>query len=242
MKKTVPAVRRVEQLFLVSGIVLLGIYGSTVLAGRISSKAAVADFEAARVEGREHSTASVEQKAATDVDFRRWDGRRVQAYLKNLTTNKKPAIGILRVRRLGIEAPVFEGTDSLTLNRGVGHIKGTAVPGSGGNTGIAGHRDGFFRGLKDITVGDRIELLTAAGTLRYEVRETRIVRPSETGVLADRGTPTLTLVTCFPFYLVGNANERFIVRATPAETYGPADSGRAESNGLTSNKEGQGEK
>src|SRR5215471_14870784 len=131
--KGIPTVRRLEQLFLFSGIVLLGIYGSAVLAGKISSQKAVADFEAAQAAKR--STAALRRNAANDVDFSRWDRRRIQGYLKSLGANKKPAIGILRIRRLGIEAPVFEGTDSLTLNRGVGHIKGTALAGSSGNAG-----------------------------------------------------------------------------------------------------------
>ena len=220
---------------------MLGIYGSTVLGGKISSRAALADFEAAQAAGRPPSTPSISERATSETDFSHWDTRRVQAYLKSLTVSKKSAIGILRIHRLGIEVPVFEGTDSLTLNRGVGHIRGTAIPGGNGNSGIAGHRDGFFRGLKDVALGDRVELVSAAGTKRaIQVRETRIVPPSDTSVLADRGARTLTLVTCFPFYLLGNAKERFIVWATQTDTLGPADSGSAESQQLTSNKK-QGE-
>jgi LPXTG-site transpeptidase (sortase) family protein len=89
------------------------------------------------------------------------------------------------------------------LNRGVGQINETAAPGGSGNSGIARHWDGFFRPLKDIAIGDAIELVSAIGTLQYEVRKTAIVEISETGVLTDRGKPTLTLVTCFPFYFVG---------------------------------------
>jgi len=239
--RVTPILRHVEHLLLGSGIALLGIYGFAVLAGKISSRVALADFEAARAADRQRSQTSAARHVATKVDFSRWDGGRIHAYLKSLTLNKKPAIGILRIQRLGIEVPVFEGTDSLTLNRGVGHIKGTAAAGSSGNAGIAGHRDGFFRGLKDIVVGDEIELLSPAGAMRYEVRETRVVRPSETGVLADRGAPTLTLVTCFPFYLVGDAKERFIVRATPAETRGSAASGSVEPKQLISNTRTQGD-
>jgi sortase A len=238
-KKTV-TVRWLERLFLASGIILLGIYGSAVLAGKLSSRAALADFELAQAAVHRPSTSSVSKRAAPGTDFTGWDSKRVQAYLKSLTVSKKPAIGILRIHRLGIEVPVFEGTDSLTLNRGVGHISGTAAPGGGGNSGIAGHRDGFFRGLKDVALGDTVELVSAAGTVRYQVRETRIVPPSDTSVLSDRGAPTLTLVTCFPFYLLGNAKERFIVWATQTDTLGPAGSGSAESQQLTSNKK-QGE-
>ncbi len=236
LKTRIPTIRRLERFFLVSGVTLLGIYGAAILAGQISSRAAIADFEAARAADAQPSAASVQARAAADVDFSRWDRGRVQAYLKSLTASTAPATGVLRIRRVGIEAPVFEGTDSLTLDRGVGHITGTSVLGGSGNSGIAGHRDGFFRGLKNITAGDEIELLSAGGTARYEVRETRIVRPSDVSVLADRGTPTLTLVTCFPFYKVGDAKERFIVFATLARTQRPVDSGSAETQQLISNK------
>jgi sortase A len=223
MRKADP-VRLFEQLFFVSGITLLGIYSAIVVAGRISSKVAVADFKAGQI-ATQSSPASHEQLAAGNVDTSLWSGKRVQAYLVSLTTKKDPAIGILRIPRLRIEVPIFEGTDDLTLNRGVGHIDGTAGLGTSGNTGIAGHRDGFFRGLKDIAIGDEIELSSAAGIRHYEVQRTEIVLPVQTGVLADRGTPALTLVTCFPFYFDGDAPQRFIVEAKLAEIHGPAESG-----------------
>jgi len=108
---------------------------------------------------------------------------------------------------------VFDGTDDLTLNRGVGRIAGTARPGQGGNLGIAGHRDGFFRGLKDVGAGDQIELKIPGRTEVYQVDDVQIVKPTDVQVLEDRGVPTLTLVTCYPFYFIGNAPQRYIVRA-----------------------------
>jgi len=108
---------------------------------------------------------------------------------------------------------VLEGTDDLVLNRGVGHIDGTPRPGEPGNVGIAGHRDGFFRGLKDVTAGDVIEVETLSQRLRYRIQSLTIVSPQSVDVLEPTAEPALTLVTCYPFYYVGSAPQRFIVRA-----------------------------
>jgi sortase A len=113
---------------------------------------------------------------------------------------------------------VLEGTDDLTLNRGVGHIAGTALFGQNGNVGLAGHRDGFFRGLKDIKVGDRIDLEEPGRTETYIVDSLRIVNPKDLSVLRSSGKRVLTLVTCYPFYYFGNAPQRFIVHAVPADS------------------------
>ena len=108
---------------------------------------------------------------------------------------------------------MLPGTDDRTLDRAVGHIEGTAQPGTDGNSGIAGHRDGFFRGLKDITPGDVIELDTIQGKDVYRVERTWVVNPEDVSVLDPTSTRALTLVTCYPFYFVGSAPRRFIVRA-----------------------------
>ncbi len=122
-------------------------------------------------------------------------------------------VAVLRIPRLSLEVPVGTGTDESVLLHGAGWIDGTASPGSVGNVGIAAHRDSFFRSLKDVAVGDLIELESLNGTDRYRVAELSIVEPSEVGVLADSGAAELTLVTCYPFYFVGHAPQRFIVRA-----------------------------
>jgi sortase A len=119
----------------------------------------------------------------------------------------------VEIPRIGVSAIVREGDDVKTLRRAVGHIPGTALPGDAGNTGLAGHRDTFFRGLRDIKTGDQIMLTTPGGNARYRVRSTRVVDPSETSVLAPSAGSTLTLVTCYPFNYIGAAPKRFIVRA-----------------------------
>jgi sortase A len=122
-------------------------------------------------------------------------------------------IGRIEIPRLGLSAIVAEGTDKTTLRRAVGHISGTALPGQPGNTGLAGHRDTFFRPLRDILQNDMITLTTLRGEYRYRVVSTRVVVPTEVSVLHPTGNEILTLVTCHPFYFVGAAPNRFIVRA-----------------------------
>jgi LPXTG-site transpeptidase (sortase) family protein len=123
-------------------------------------------------------------------------------------------VGVLRIPSIEIEVPVLEGTDDLVLNRAVGHIDGTAAPGEEGNIGIAGHRDGFFRGLKDVHVGEYLDLYTERGNTRYIVDDIRIVPPEDVSVLAPRPRSSITLVTCYPFYFVGSAPLRYIVHAS----------------------------
>jgi sortase A len=122
-------------------------------------------------------------------------------------------IGRIEIPRLLLSVVVVEGIGRTTLRRVVGHIPGTALPGQPGNVGLAGHRDTLFRPLKDLRVNDEIQFTTPRGDFRYEVESLRIVDPDDTGVLAPSGENVLTLVTCYPFYYVGPAPKRWIVRA-----------------------------
>jgi sortase A len=122
-------------------------------------------------------------------------------------------IGLLDVPRLGLSVMVVEGAGTTTLRRAAGHIPGTALPGQQGNVGISAHRDTFFRPLRNIRQNDVITVSTLLGEYRYRVVSTRIVSPSDVAVLNSYGTEILTLVTCYPFYFVGSAPDRFIVRA-----------------------------
>jgi sortase A len=150
----------------------------------------------------------------SDVDFSLWDSKRIQAYKDSLIKRIDPPLAVLKVDRIGLVVGVYEGTDDLTLDRGAGHIADTApVGGSGGNIGIAGHRDGFFRGLKDVSIGDDIQLETTESTSTYKISEILIVKPEDLWVLEPKQQPTLTLVTCYPFYFFGHAPDRYIVTA-----------------------------
>ena len=131
----------------------------------------------------------------------------------NFTQNNRGLIGRIEIQRLGLEAIVIEGTSKSTLRRAVGHIVGTALPGEIGNIGISGHRDTFFRPLRNIRKDDIITLTTLSGEFRYRVVSTKIVTPLAIEVLNSGKDEVLTLVTCYPFYFLGSAPDRFIVRA-----------------------------
>jgi len=136
---------------------------------------------------------------------------------RELERPAKPApaglVGRIAIRRVGISAVVAEGSDETTLRRAVGHIAGTALPGEPGNVGLAGHRDTFFRALRNIRAGDLIVLTTPRGEFRYSVVSMKVVKPNALDVLDPTSEEILTLVTCYPFHFVGSAPNRFIVRA-----------------------------
>jgi sortase A len=130
-----------------------------------------------------------------------------------LPSERSGVIGRISIPRLHISAIVEEGVDDGTLARAIGHIPGTAFPGEIGNVGIAGHRDTFFRKLKDLQPNDKIDFATHGGHYRYTVDSLTVVEPSDVSVLEAKGGKVLTIVTCFPFQYIGNAPRRFIVHA-----------------------------
>jgi sortase A len=123
-------------------------------------------------------------------------------------------VGRIDIPRLDLSAVVFEGTSDDTLSRGVGHLSGSASPGENGNLVLAGHRDTFFRELRNIRQGDEVTIIGLDGEFEYRVESTTIVEPDQTEVLQPSDDATLTLITCYPFRYIGNAPQRFIVRAT----------------------------
>jgi sortase A len=126
-------------------------------------------------------------------------------------------IGKVEIPRLHLSAVVFQGTESTILDRGVGHLDGSPLPGQPGNVVLAAHRDTFFRSLREIRKGDTVSVTTEHGARTYQVDSTEIVDPTQTSVLDPTPKPTLTLITCYPFYYIGHAPKRFIVRARDME-------------------------
>ena len=139
-----------------------------------------------------------------------------------VTPENGTPLAALSIPRIGLSVVVLQGSDEHTLRLGVGHIESTPLPGEAGNVGIAGHRDSFFRPLRNVQVGDDIMLETPAGNVHYRVSSYRIVSPNEVSVIHPTSDPVLTLVTCYPFYFVGAAPDRFVVRANLVDDRRPA--------------------
>lgn len=204
--------RAVEWLLLVVGLLMLGVYVGARIHRSVLSRAEVERFKDQALVARKLEIGT--QVAGEKPDFSLWSPKRVRDYQESLATHFAPALALLRIPKINLEVPVLEGTDDLSLNRAVGHIAGTAEPGENGNVGIAGHRDGFFRRLKDINTGDTIEIVTPDSSIRYVIDDITVVDPSNVSVLAPRAQPSITLVTCYPFYFIGSAPQRYIVRAS----------------------------
>jgi LPXTG-site transpeptidase (sortase) family protein len=128
--------------------------------------------------------------------------------------NHGDPLGRLDMPRLHMSTVVVEGTSMRALRLGAGHVEGTSWPGEPGNIAIAGHRDTVFRALRSARVGDEIRLTTDGGAYIYRIASVRVVGPDAVDVLDETpGKQTLTLVTCYPFFFLGHAPKRFIVRA-----------------------------
>jgi sortase A len=205
--------RVLERLLLAVGVILVTICAAGLLHRTISSRLALWQFDRAQAAAQHEGPVTSQWKAEQGIDFSLWAEKRILAYRDSLITKKDAPLAVLEIDKLKIRVPVFDGTDDLTLNRGVGRIIGTARLGETGNIGIAGHRDGFFRGLKDISIEDEIDLTTTEKAT-YIVDQIEIVSPSDVRVLQPRPLPSITLVTCYPFYFVGSAPKRFIVHAS----------------------------
>ncbi|HTY40294.1 MAG TPA: class D sortase [Thermoanaerobaculia bacterium] len=207
--------RRAERAAWVIGVLLVALWAAAKIHSAVGSKKDLERFHEARA-ARPTAPAAGMARALpgeTPPDYSLWSKERIKAYEDSLRQKSTDPLGVLRIRKIGLEVAVLEGTDDFTLNRAVGHIEDTARPGERGNVGIAGHRDGFFRGLKDVVKGDTMELETLSGTETYRVADIWIVKPEDVQVLDPTPEPALTLVACYPFYFVGHAPQRYIVRA-----------------------------
>jgi LPXTG-site transpeptidase (sortase) family protein len=203
-----------ERALLAIGIVCLGIFVWSWLDARL-----LEIRETRRLEEALAAAPPVKSKASETDSFASFEKGAEQVQKEEKKAEPPPTepgelVGRLTIPRLGVSAIVLEGVDKKTLRRGAGHIPATALPEQDeGNVGIAAHRDSHFRALKNIREDDTIELTTLDGTFRYKVEWTKIVKPADVSVLEPTDEPALTLVTCYPFYYVGSAPERFIVRA-----------------------------
>lgn len=214
------AFRIAERTCLALGAAGLVFVGLAYLDAKLGAERAVAAFNRAA----EAATLSPQPASlsASAPDQSQWSDK-ARADFAAARAGSGTPVALLRIPRLNVLVPVFMGTDKLTLNRGAGVVDGAARPGESGNVVLSAHRDSFFRPLKDIAVGDVIELQLLERTERYSVADIHVTDPLDLSVLEPTATPMLTLITCYPFYYVGFAPERYIVRATPV---GPAPGDR----------------
>lgn len=211
-----------ERACLLAGCALLSAFAWGKVEQGVDSQSAIQSFRAVSGGAPVAAPATRAASPAADSEFRvarpdqsQWSEKRIAEYELSLRRDENALpLAILRAPRLGLEAPVYNGADDFNLNRGVGRIPGTARVDQPGNLGIAGHRDGFFRALQDAREEDLLELETLNGVLKYRVGSIRIVDPEDVSVLAPTSENTITLVTCYPFYFVGEAPKRYIVTAT----------------------------
>ncbi len=197
--------RWTQRLLFITGILLLGYVGFTLLEARLYQASAKRSLEnQIRLQNDQVQKEQVEKEQGEN---------HTKPVISRAVTKTGDVLGRMDIPRLGMSVAVLQGTSSRVLRLGIGHIAGTPLPGEDGNIGIAGHRDTFFRGLKDIRKNDEIQIQTARGLSRYEVDWAKVVANDDQGVLAPSTNSALTLVTCYPFYFVGPAPKRFVVRA-----------------------------
>lgn len=183
-------IRWTRRVLVITGLLALSYVALTLLDARLYQAQAVQTLES-QIHAEQQHRSAVTRHAVKEGDV----------------------LGRIEIPRIGVAVAVLQGTTSRTLRLGVGHIDGTALPGESGNIGIAGHRDTFFRNLKDIRGGDEIILQTISGIYRYDVDWIQITGPSDGGIIADKTESALTLVTCYPFHYIGAAPERYVVHA-----------------------------
>ncbi len=201
MSWTHGAARRAARVLLAAGLLALGYAAHVVVDARAYQATEQKRFEDTRRDAAVAVMPATVAPAPKPVAHNPVDGE---------------LIGEIEIPRLGLTAIIAQGDSAAILQRAVGHLPGTALPGTVGNVALAGHRDTFFRPLSRMRAGDAITLKTPDGDFEYQVEAITIVAPTAIDVLRPTGGRTLTLITCFPFYYVGFAPNRFIIRAREA--------------------------
>ncbi len=208
---------------------MIALYFGARTYGELERRQAISTFTQARssisIAGsvmRDADPSSRESLAANRApDQTLWSASRRRAYAALASASGGSAqllpAALLRIRRVGLEVPVYAAATERNLNRGAGLVAGTALPDSDGNIAIAAHRDGYFRALQGVVVGDVVELESLSRRREYRVTALTIVEPTDLWPLHETDLPAITLVTCYPFYFVGSAPQRYIVRAVAVE-------------------------
>jgi sortase A len=217
-----PRRQAIERALMMLGIALSAYCVSVKIQGAVFSRWAVQNFKASQESLSLSFPLKRHVRDASPIDVSLWSQHRLNAFRQAVLGHINPTLALLRINGIDLEVPVLDGTDEVTLNRGVGWIHSTTRPGKPGNVGIAGHRDGFFRSLKDLKLGDTMDLVTQGQSNTFVVDSIRVVNPEDVSVLNPTRVQSLTLVTCYPFYFVGNAPQRYIVHASisPPRSFG----------------------
>lgn len=204
----------IEKTLWILGVTLIATYGAMRVGAEVRRQEGIAVFTEAQVALRAPQADIV----TSPPDQSAWSKGRIRAYaLSRVSQPPMLAEAVLRIPGVNLAVPVYADTSAANLDRGAGLIAGTARPDAAGNVGIAAHRDGYFRALKDVAVGDRLEIEHLSGTRVYRVSALSIVSPEDMRPLRQTSRPVVTLVTCYPFYYVGNAPRRYIVRAVAVD-------------------------
>ena len=201
-------IRAGEVLSYVAGILFMGFFVVQIAQGEIQRRSAIAEFSNIP----EENLIPIPETAGPDTTL--WAPGRVTDYQTSLNAELPPVLGVLAIPSIGLEVPVYPSDSELLMDRGSGVIDGMSYPHEQGNIGIAGHRDGYFRVLKDVQPGDKLLLETLEGPKNFVINSTQIVEIDDMDLLQDTNEQTVTLVTCYPFYFVGHAPQRFIVTAS----------------------------
>ena len=206
------------------GLALIALYGSARAYGELERRQAISALSQARGEVNVEGNGFPETAPGPEIgraqhapDQSGWSASRIRQYAAAIGESAMLASAVLRIPRVALEVPVYADGNERNLNRGAVLIAGTAAPGTDGNVAMAAHRDGYFRALQSVAVGDTVELETPHRRRQYRITELSIVDPEDVSPLHDTEMPAITLVTCYPFYFVGSAPQRFIVRAEAIE-------------------------
>lgn len=201
------------------GALGLATYGATRYSINTSHAEGLERFETARSNRIEMGNPAAQPSSAAEpLDTSTWSRKRLAEYEQAIHDDVTPE-GVLRISSVHLRVPIYTGTSERNLHRGAGRIEGTARLDEPGNIGIAAHRDGFFRVLEKVAIGDVVSIERMDGVQDYRITDTLIVEPSDVSVLQPSGDSMVTLVTCYPFYFVGAAPKRFIVRAVRIDSH-----------------------
>jgi sortase A len=207
-----PWIRWSRRFFYVAGILALGYVGFVLLDAQLFQADQSRRFQK-ELNGLQHPIDGDERLHGSSIPPASAKESLANVESIDIAGIRRTPLGRIDISAIGLTSMILEGTDAKTLRRAVGHIPGTPLPGQRGNVAITGHRDTFFRPLRNIRKDDEIRLTTLSGSYRYWVDSIEVVEPDDAKVLDNSDDAILTLVTCYPFYFVGPAPKRFIVRA-----------------------------